>query len=131
MENCYTCQSRLQLFLTFPIISYLITALIAHNGFKFDFPILFNEITRRQPAISLDMLRGIYFADSLEYLRQVHSFIHPLETDMHNIHQMLRCLILLSDKLFINQPAKQTISLNIKNQFLRLPCTVPSGVSQV
>lgn len=61
------------------IISSAITVLIAHNGYKFDFPLLFNEITRREPAISLDILRGIYFADSLEYLRQVH---------MNNIHQI-------------------------------------------
>ena len=59
-------------FLTFAIISSFITVLIAHNGYKFDFPLLFNEITRREPAISLEMLKGIYFAESLEYLRQVH-----------------------------------------------------------
>ena len=45
--------------------------LIAHNGFRFDFPLMYNEIARRTPVLSPDIMKGIFFADSLDYLRQV------------------------------------------------------------
>ena len=54
-----------QLFLFQPSV------LVAHNGFKFDFPLLYNEINRRKPTLSPEQLEGIFFADSLVHLRQV------------------------------------------------------------
>ena len=53
-------------------IFYLDTVLLAHNGFAFDFPILFAEVESRE---ALDMssfnLHHIHFSDSLVLLRMV------------------------------------------------------------
>ena len=49
-----------------------LTVLVAHNGYKFDFPILLAEIERHQ-NLSTDLLmkHNIHFADTLPQLRQV------------------------------------------------------------
>lgn len=47
------------------------TVLVAHNGFKFDFPLLYNEINHSMPILSPEQLEGIFLADSLVHLRQV------------------------------------------------------------
>ena len=52
-----------------------ILVLAAHNGFRFDFPILLSEIQRRPKSLNfynLSQLR-LHFADTLGHLRQVWS----------------------------------------------------------
>lgn len=46
--------------------------LVAHNGFAFDFPILFAEIERR-PRLSTSTLitSKVHYSDTLKHLRQV------------------------------------------------------------
>ena len=46
--------------------------LVAHNGYKFDFPILLAEISRRPHQLKIDALvsHNIHFADTLTHLQQ-------------------------------------------------------------
>ena len=48
------------------------TVLVAHNGFQFDFPILFAEVERRQTLeLSAFESSDIHFADTLHQLKKV------------------------------------------------------------
>lgn len=51
----------------------LLSVLVAHNGFVYDFPILFAEIERRPEKLDLSIFRRhkIHFADTLPHLRDV------------------------------------------------------------
>ena len=54
------------------IIFYLDTVLLAHNGFAFDFPILFAEVeSRRALDITSFHSHHIHFNDSLVLLHEV------------------------------------------------------------
>ena len=46
--------------------------LVAHNGYKFDFPMLLAEISRRPHQLKIDALvsHNIHFADTLTHLKQ-------------------------------------------------------------
>ena len=73
VSNCYWVQSQIYVFrcriLKFSnLISSLV--LLAHNGFVYDFPLLYAEIQRR-PTLKYNLLDGIYFADTLLLLRNV------------------------------------------------------------
>ena len=52
---------------------YLHTVLVAHNGYRFDFPILLAETERRPEKLALSQLSShrIHFSDTLGYLKQV------------------------------------------------------------
>lgn len=53
------------------------TVLVAHNGFKFDFPTLFAEIDRRKEHFDTSLLcdHNIHFADTLILLQKVEVYI--------------------------------------------------------
>lgn len=55
------------------LLLLLLTVLVAHNGFKFDFPLLFAEIDRREEHLNTSILctNNIHFGDTLVWLKQV------------------------------------------------------------
>ena len=55
----------------FTILLYFFSVLIAHNGFVYDFPLLFAEVDRRYPLLKNDLFKHICFGDSLVNLRTV------------------------------------------------------------
>ena len=56
---------------SFTILLYFFSVLIAHNGFVYDFPLLFAEVDRRYPLLKNDLFKHICFGDSLVNLRIV------------------------------------------------------------
>ena len=56
---------------SFTILLYFFSVLIAHNGFVYDFPLLFAEVDRRYPLLKNDLFKHICFGDSLVNLRTV------------------------------------------------------------
>lgn len=50
---------------------YCVSALLAHNGFVFDFPLLFAEVDRRYPLLTNKLFSHICFGDTLANLRTV------------------------------------------------------------
>ena len=55
----------------FTILLYFFSVLIAHNGFVYDFPLLFAEVDRQYPLLKNDLFKHICFGDSLVNLRTV------------------------------------------------------------
>ena len=53
----------------------MFVVLVAHNGSKFDFPILLAEMERRPEKLAVSQLKQlqVHFADTLVYLKQVNS----------------------------------------------------------
>ena len=63
------------------LLDFHSTVLVAHNGFSFDFPMLFANVERcphKQLAVSTFEIHNIHFADTLPLLRKVHN------TKLHN-----------------------------------------------
>ncbi len=50
---------------------YTNIVLVAHNGFSYDFPILFSEVEKREIPLSTFETNNIHFSDSLPLLRMV------------------------------------------------------------
>ncbi len=66
------------LFITF--LFYMYAVLVAHNGFSYDFPILFSEVESRQIPLSIFQTHNIHFSDSLPLLRVVINFSYSIRT---------------------------------------------------
>lgn len=58
---------------TLSILNVHFTVLVAHNGFRFDFPVLLAEVERRPKQLSLSTFRAlsIHFSDTLVHLKKV------------------------------------------------------------
>ena len=73
----------------FTILLYFFSVLIAHNGFVYDFPLLFAEVDRRYPLLKNDLFKHICFGDSLVNLRTVRlrDFNFNAKKEMQKMYQ--------------------------------------------
>ena len=80
----------------FTILLYFFSVLIAHNGFVYDFPLLFAEVDRRYPLLKNDLFKHICFGDSLVNLRTVRlrdfNFNAKKEMQSYSVHVLLPLL---------------------------------------
>ena len=47
------------------------TVLLAHNGFVYDYPLLYAELKRREQLVDASLLSKVSFGDTLQFVRQV------------------------------------------------------------
>ena len=73
----------------FTILLYFFSVLIAHNGFVYDFPLLFAEVDRQYPLLKNDLFKHICFGDSLVNLRtvRVRDFNFNAKKEMQKMYQ--------------------------------------------
>ena len=80
----------------FTILLYFFSVLIAHNGFVYDFPLLFAEVDRQYPLLKNDLFKHSCFGDSLVNLRTVRlrdfNFNAKKEKQSYSVHVLLPLL---------------------------------------